>query len=296
MLKADVSGSLEALQDEIAKLPQERDRGRRHPLGARRDHRVRRHARRRVRRDHHRLQRPPAGRGAKGGRARGRRDPHLLGDLQGHRGDLRARSRDARARGGRGDDRRRPRSRSCSGPRASATIAGCLVTDGKITRTAQVRLVREGTVVWTGRIGSLRRFKDNVRRSRRASSAASSSRATRTSRSATCWRSSRPSRSSRRWSRAGPADDPYVCLIEVRSPQRLARPEGQAQGPPLAEGPGSSAIRGLGGRGRRAGHLAAGDARVRAGRRLARSTGAPTSWSGSSSLVVRTGAASSETC
>ncbi|HEY7151773.1 MAG TPA: translation initiation factor IF-2 [Solirubrobacterales bacterium] len=42
------------------------------------------------------------------------------------------------------------------------TIAGCLVSDGKITRTAQVRLVREGTVVWTGRIGSLRRFKDNV--------------------------------------------------------------------------------------------------------------------------------------
>jgi translation initiation factor IF-2 len=41
-------------------------------------------------------------------------------------------------------------------------IAGCQVTDGKITRTAQVRLVREGTVVWTGRIGSLRRFKDNV--------------------------------------------------------------------------------------------------------------------------------------
>jgi translation initiation factor IF-2 len=42
------------------------------------------------------------------------------------------------------------------------TIAGCAVTDGKITRTAEVRLVREGTVVWTGRIGSLRRFKDNV--------------------------------------------------------------------------------------------------------------------------------------
>ncbi len=42
------------------------------------------------------------------------------------------------------------------------TIAGCLVTDGRIARTAQVRLVREGTVIWTGRIGSLRRFKDNV--------------------------------------------------------------------------------------------------------------------------------------
>jgi translation initiation factor IF-2 len=42
------------------------------------------------------------------------------------------------------------------------TIAGCQVTDGKITRTADARLVRDGTVVWTGKIGSLRRFKDNV--------------------------------------------------------------------------------------------------------------------------------------
>jgi translation initiation factor IF-2 len=42
------------------------------------------------------------------------------------------------------------------------TIAGCLVTDGKITAAAEARLVREGTVVWTGRIGSLRRFKDDV--------------------------------------------------------------------------------------------------------------------------------------
>jgi translation initiation factor IF-2 len=41
-------------------------------------------------------------------------------------------------------------------------IAGCLVTDGKVTRDAQVRLVRDGTVVWEGRIGSLRRFKDDV--------------------------------------------------------------------------------------------------------------------------------------
>jgi translation initiation factor IF-2 len=42
------------------------------------------------------------------------------------------------------------------------TIAGCRVTDGKVVRGAEVRLVREGTVVWTGRIGSLRRFKDDV--------------------------------------------------------------------------------------------------------------------------------------
>jgi translation initiation factor IF-2 len=42
------------------------------------------------------------------------------------------------------------------------TIAGCSVTDGKVVRGADVRLVRDGTVVWTGRIGSLRRFKDDV--------------------------------------------------------------------------------------------------------------------------------------
>jgi translation initiation factor IF-2 len=42
------------------------------------------------------------------------------------------------------------------------TIAGCLVTDGKVTRSASVRLVRDGTIVWTGKVGSLRRFKDDV--------------------------------------------------------------------------------------------------------------------------------------
>ncbi len=41
-------------------------------------------------------------------------------------------------------------------------IAGCRVTDGIITRTAQVRVMREGNEVWRGKIGSLKRFKDDV--------------------------------------------------------------------------------------------------------------------------------------
>ena len=41
-------------------------------------------------------------------------------------------------------------------------IAGCIVTEGKVTRDASVRLIREGTVIWDGKLGSLRRFKDNV--------------------------------------------------------------------------------------------------------------------------------------
>ena len=43
------------------------------------------------------------------------------------------------------------------------TIAGSNVTDGKITRGAKVRLVRDGTVVYTGEVASLRRVNDDVR-------------------------------------------------------------------------------------------------------------------------------------
>jgi translation initiation factor IF-2 len=43
------------------------------------------------------------------------------------------------------------------------TIAGSYVTEGKVTRGAKVRLVRDGTVVYDGEIASLRRFNDDVR-------------------------------------------------------------------------------------------------------------------------------------
>ena len=43
------------------------------------------------------------------------------------------------------------------------TIAGCYVTDGKITRTADVRIVRDGIVIHEGKIASLKRFKDDAR-------------------------------------------------------------------------------------------------------------------------------------
>jgi translation initiation factor IF-2 len=41
-------------------------------------------------------------------------------------------------------------------------IAGSVVTEGRISREGSVRLVREGTVIWTGKLDSLRRFKDAV--------------------------------------------------------------------------------------------------------------------------------------
>ncbi|HVR87841.1 MAG TPA: EF-Tu/IF-2/RF-3 family GTPase, partial [Planctomycetota bacterium] len=42
-------------------------------------------------------------------------------------------------------------------------IAGCIMTDGKIERTNQVRLYRDGKVVHTGKLESLKRFKDDVK-------------------------------------------------------------------------------------------------------------------------------------
>jgi translation initiation factor IF-2 len=43
------------------------------------------------------------------------------------------------------------------------TIAGCMVTDGTITRGAKARLIRDGAVVYSGEIASLRRVQDDVR-------------------------------------------------------------------------------------------------------------------------------------
>ena len=43
------------------------------------------------------------------------------------------------------------------------TIAGCMVTNGKIYRNAGVRLIREGVVVFTGELSSLKRFKDDAK-------------------------------------------------------------------------------------------------------------------------------------
>lgn len=43
------------------------------------------------------------------------------------------------------------------------TIAGCMVTDGKINRNSRIRLIRDGIVAFTGEIDTLKRFKDDVR-------------------------------------------------------------------------------------------------------------------------------------
>ncbi len=43
------------------------------------------------------------------------------------------------------------------------TVAGCMVTRGKIFRNSSIRLIRDGIVIYSGKLGSLKRFKDDVK-------------------------------------------------------------------------------------------------------------------------------------
>ena len=43
------------------------------------------------------------------------------------------------------------------------SVAGCMVTDGKISRKSKVRVIRDGIVIYTGELGSLKRFKDDAK-------------------------------------------------------------------------------------------------------------------------------------
>ena len=43
------------------------------------------------------------------------------------------------------------------------TIAGCMVTDGKMVRESSIRLIRDGVVIYNGKMGSLKRFKDDAK-------------------------------------------------------------------------------------------------------------------------------------
>ena len=43
------------------------------------------------------------------------------------------------------------------------TVAGCLVKEGKIKRSNKIRLIRDGIVIYSGELGSLKRFKDDVK-------------------------------------------------------------------------------------------------------------------------------------
>ena len=296
-----------------------RDRGQRDPRRRRRDQRVRRDARRRLRRGDHRLQRPPARRRPPRRRAGGRRDPHLLGDLQGDRGA--ARGDGGHARSPRRSRRRsaRPRCWSCSRPRGSARSPAARVTDGKVMPRRRGapgprrhrRLDRPdrlaAPVQGRRRRGRGRaRVRDRARglpgrqgrrRARGRSRRARSRR--RWSSRARPRRGSARRRSHARWRPAAYAwgVPTYVCLLEIQLDLRHAAvAEGEAQGGQLAEGAAAPALRRRGRRDRRPRRPAAGDAAGARWSAARRSAGAPTRSSASSRRAARTAAGSIATC
>ena len=174
VLKADVQGSVEAVANALTQAVDGRGGRQRHLDRRRRHHRVRRQPGQGVVGHRHRLQRPSRRQGPADGRAGGRRHQAVPGHLRRHRRREEGHGRHA------GADLAREahgQGRGAAGlhhPEGRHHRAARFVTEGKVTRKAQLRLVRDSVVIYTGKVGSLRRFKDDViARSRRATSAAS---------------------------------------------------------------------------------------------------------------------------
>ena len=174
IVKADVQGSIEALNDALDKMPQDEVRINVIHSGCRRDHRERRHARDRVGRDHHRLQRAPAARGTRARRAGEGGHPAVPRDLRGDRGDQGRPRGHARSRLSRSRIRRTAEVRDLFQVPKLGTIAGCFVQEGKIYRddagAHRARRHDRSTTASSTRSGASR---TTSKRSSRATSAAS---------------------------------------------------------------------------------------------------------------------------
>ncbi len=161
VVKADVQGSVEAVVDQFMKLPQDKIKLRviRSGAGAITEGDVLLAAASNA--VCHRLQRAPRAKGRGDGRARQGRDPPLhrhlrrgRRDEEGHGGPARAHHREVRL----GSAEVRDTFKISK----IGTIAGCLVVDGKVNRNANVRLLRDNVVIHTGKVSSLKRFKDDA--------------------------------------------------------------------------------------------------------------------------------------
>ena len=184
---------------ERAHQPHDRRRRRQRHLHRRwRHHRVGRQPGQGIVGDHHRLQRPPGGQVAADGRAGRRRHQALPGDLRRHRRREESHGRHAGA-GLREKVLGRAEVRQVFTIPKAGTIAGSFVIDGKVTRKAQVRLMRDSVVVFTGKIGSLRRFKDDASEVAQGYECGIGIEGTAKSRKATSSKPSRWNRWRRRW-------------------------------------------------------------------------------------------------
>ena len=164
IVKADVQGSAEVLGDTLDQADRREGQGPHHPQRRRRHQRVGRAAGVGVERDRHRLQRPAGSQRRRRRRPREGRRPAALGHLQRRRRDEEGDDRAARPDVQGSADRRGRRCARSSRCRSSAPSPAAWSPKARITRSGdtQARLLRDNVVVYEGKIGSLRRFKDDV--------------------------------------------------------------------------------------------------------------------------------------
>ena len=112
----------------------------------------------------------------------------------------------------------------------AGAVAGCMVIEGVIKRSGGARLLRDGASIWQGKIGGLKRFKDDAKDVKEGSSAVSASTASLSSKRATSSRRSRSKKSNRRSSPV-PLHGPALSLI-FPSGAQLPAPGSEFLGPP----------------------------------------------------------------
>ena len=163
ILKTDVRGSAEAIRGSLQGLGTGEVKIKVIHTSTGPRQRVRRDARRRLRRDHPRLQRAHRALRREPGRDQRRRDPQLRRHLPVARERRARRSRASTNPSTSASSTARPRSASSSAPSRVGQIAGCYVTDGTLLRGDRVRVLRDGEEVAETSCGGLRRFQDDVR-------------------------------------------------------------------------------------------------------------------------------------
>ena len=140
------------------------------------------------------------------------------------------------------------------------TIAGCGVLDGKITRSSEVRVIREGIVIYTGKIGSLRRIKDDAREvaaGYECGIGVENYNDLKTGRHPRGLHPGPGRGDPLLGPRGGARGDDRRHLLDRIAARREPRPQGQAQGPQERQGPGAQPLQRLDRRSRRSRRLAA---------------------------------------
>ena len=152
VIKADVQGSVEVLSEMLPKLSTDQVKLKIIQRQRRRRHGKRRSAGFGFGRDHFRVQRAAGPQGGRSGAARKRRDSPALHHLRSFRRNQDGHGRVCSSRSTRKRIWAAPKCATRSASRASGTIAGCYVLDGVLKRDAEVRVLRDGAVIYTSKL------------------------------------------------------------------------------------------------------------------------------------------------